>query len=147
LLYVDADYFKSFNDRYGHGRGDEVLRAIAGTLDTSIRRPRDIAARYGGEEFAIVLPETDFAGAWVIAENIRQTVVGMGITHEGSPYQVVTASIGIASAKPSRRSNQVSLLEAADQALYGAKAAGRNCVHSSEDGVGLHQQRHPHTAA
>jgi diguanylate cyclase (GGDEF)-like protein len=147
LLYVDADYFKSFNDRYGHGRGDEVLRAIAGTLDTSIRRPRDIAARYGGEEFAIVLPETDLAGARLIAEDIRQTVVGMGITHEGSPYQVVTASIGIASAKPSRGSHQACLLEAADQALYGAKAAGRNCVHSSEDDVGLHQQRHPHTAA
>jgi diguanylate cyclase (GGDEF)-like protein len=147
LLFVDADYFKSFNDRYGHGRGDEVLRAIASTLDMNIRRPRDIAARYGGEEFAVVLPETDLAGAQLIAETIRQTIVAMGIAHEGSPYHVVTASIGIASVQPSRGSERATFLETADQALYRAKAAGRNCVRNFEDGIESRQQRHPHAAA
>jgi diguanylate cyclase (GGDEF)-like protein len=147
LLFVDADYFKSFNDRYGHGRGDEVLCAIASTLDTNIRRPRDIAARYGGEEFAVVLPETDLAGAQLIAENIRQTIVGMGISHEGSPYHTVTASIGVASVQPSHGSERSAVLEAADRALYRAKAAGRNCVCNPEDGIGSRQRRLPHAAA
>jgi diguanylate cyclase (GGDEF)-like protein len=133
LLSIDADYFKSFNDRYGHGRGDEVLRAIAGTLDASIRRPRDIAARYGGEEFAVILPETDLAGAMRIADSIRQTISAMAIVHEGSPYHIVTASIGVASAQPSRRSERNILLEAADQALYRAKAAGRNAIRGPEE--------------
>jgi diguanylate cyclase (GGDEF)-like protein len=147
MLFVDVDYFKSFNDRYGHGRGDEVLRALANTLETSIRRPRDIAARYGGEEFAIVLPETDLAGAWMIAENIRQTIAAMSIAHEGSPYQIVTVSIGISSIQPSRGSDRDIVPEAADQALYRAKAAGRNCVRGPEDGVELQDKRLPHAAA
>ncbi|QRM30593.1 sensor domain-containing diguanylate cyclase [Microvirga sp. VF16] len=147
LLFVDADYFKSFNDRYGHGRGDEVLRGIASTLETNIRRPRDVAARYGGEEFAIVLPETDLAGARLIAENIRQTIIAMGIAHEGSPYQTVTASIGIASVQPSRGSERAAFLDAADQALYQAKAAGRNCVRSPEDGAKFQGALLPHEAA
>lgn len=147
LLFVDADYFKSFNDRYGHGRGDEVLCAIASTLDGNIRRPRDVAARYGGEEFAIVLPETDLVGARLLAETIRQTIAAMGIAHEGSPYQTVTASIGIASAQPSRGSERTVLLEAADQALYRAKAAGRNCVRSSEDDALMQHKAIPHAAA
>ncbi|KLK92564.1 hypothetical protein AA309_12670 [Microvirga vignae] len=131
LLYVDVDWFKSFNDRYGHGRGDEVLRTIAGTLDANIRRPRDVAARHGGEEFAVVLPETDLEGARMIAENIRKAILALGIVHEGSPYQLVTVSIGVASAKPSRGSNGSYLQEASDRALYEAKAAGRNCIHES----------------
>jgi len=140
LLFIDADYFKSFNDRYGHGRGDEVLRALAGTLDASIRRPRDIAARYGGEEFTVILPETDLTGALTIAENIRQTVTAMAIRHEGSPYQIVTASIGVASAQPSRGKERGTLLDAADQALYRAKAAGRNAVRSPDGDAGPQRQ-------
>ncbi|WP_262028411.1 diguanylate cyclase domain-containing protein [Microvirga sp. Mcv34] len=147
LIYIDADYFKNFNDHYGHGRGDETLSAIASTLESNIRRPRDVAARYGGEEFAIVLPETDLAGAQLIAENIRQSIVALNIVHEGSPYRVVTASIGIASVHPSRGSERGTLLEAADRALYGAKAAGRNCVHHLEDDVDPQQKRLPHAAA
>jgi len=129
MLYVDVDYFKGFNDRYGHGRGDEVLRGIGRTLHANIRRPRDIAARYGGEEFAILLPETDPAGAQMLAENIRRAVMAADLPHEGSPYQIVTVSIGVASAQPSSGTEWGVLLEAADQALYQAKAAGRNCVH------------------
>jgi len=147
LLFVDADYFKNFNDRYGHGRGDEVLRAVAVTLETSIRRPRDVAARYGGEEFAIILPETDPAGAGLIAEHILQSIVALNIAHEGSPYQVVTASIGIASARPSRGSERAVLLEAADQALYEAKAAGRNCLRVAEDTTQSQHKARPHAAA
>jgi len=147
VLFIDADYFKSFNDRYGHGRGDEVLRAVAGTLDASIRRPRDIAARYGGEEFAVILPETDLPGALRIAETIRQTITTMAIVHEGSPYQVVTASIGVASARPSRGSERNTLLEAADQALYRAKAAGRNAVRSPGEGAVPHRTSRPNATA
>ncbi|WP_262269823.1 sensor domain-containing diguanylate cyclase [Microvirga yunnanensis] len=147
LLFVDADYFKSFNDRYGHGRGDEVLSAVAGTLEASIRRPRDIAARYGGEEFAIILPETDPAGAGLIAETILQSIVALSIAHEGSPYQVVTASIGIASARPSRGSERAALLEAADQALYEAKAAGRNCLRIADNATQSRQEARPHAVA
>ncbi len=134
LLYVDADFFKDFNDRYGHGKGDEVLRAIASALNASIRRPRDIAARHGGEEFVVVLPETDLAGAQTIAENIRQAVVAMDRVHEASPYGIVTVSIGVASARPAGSGTGVPLLEAADRALYQAKADGRNCVHTAELG-------------
>ncbi|MBA1158567.1 sensor domain-containing diguanylate cyclase [Microvirga mediterraneensis] len=147
LLYIDADYFKNFNDHYGHGRGDEALRAVAGTLENNIRRPRDVAARYGGEEFAIVLPETDLAGARLIAENIRQNIIALDIAHEGSPYRVVTVSIGIASVHPSRGSVRATLLEAADRALYGAKAAGRNCIHHHEPGADPQHMRLPHAAA
>jgi diguanylate cyclase (GGDEF)-like protein len=128
LLYIDADWFKSFNDRYGHGRGDEVLQAVAGTLDANIRRPRDVAARHGGEEFAVVLPETDLAGARIIAENIRKAILALDAVHEASPYQRVTVSIGVASAAPSRESDRSMLQEASDRALYDAKNAGRNCV-------------------
>lgn len=129
LLYIDVDYFKSFNDRYGHGYGDQVLRSIATTLEANIRRPRDIAARHGGEEFAVVLPETDAVGAQLIAETIRQAIMGIGIAHERSPYKTVTVSIGVATARPPRGKATAHLLEAADSALYGAKASGRNRVH------------------
>ena len=147
LLYIDADYFKSFNDRYGHGRGDEVLRALAGTLDGSIRRPRDIAARYGGEEFAVILPETDMTGALTVADKVRQSITAMAIVHEGSPYHCVTASIGVASARPSRGNERNTLLDAADQALYRAKAAGRNCVRSPGEDIRSHQTALPNAAA
>ncbi|MXQ14283.1 sensor domain-containing diguanylate cyclase [Microvirga makkahensis] len=129
LLYIDVDYFKNFNDRYGHGDGDEVLRSIARALESNIRRPRDIAARHGGEEFAVVLPETDAGGAQIIAENIRQAIAAIGIVHGGSPYQILTVSIGAATAQPLRGTESTILLEAADAALYRAKRAGRNAIH------------------
>ena len=132
LLYIDADFFKSFNDRYGHGKGDDVLRTIAHMLNANIQRPRDVAARHGGEEFAVVLPETDVAGALLVAENIRQAIMALGIAHEGSPYHIVTVSIGVASARPPRGSVAAILFEAADTALYKAKAGGRNNVCTSE---------------
>ena len=147
LLYIDADFFKNFNDRYGHGRGDEVLGAIAGSLEASIRRPRDVAARHGGEEFAIVLPETDLSGALTIAENIRRTIASMDIVHEGSPYLTVTVSIGVAASRPSRGSERSVLLEAADRALYRAKASGRNSVCGPGSESAPMQPPLPHAAA
>lgn len=144
LLYIDVDFFKNYNDRCGHGRGDEVLSAIARTLNASIRRPRDIAARYGGEEFAVLLPETGLSGARTIAETIRQAVIDMHILHPGAPCEVATVSIGAATAKPSHDSSSQDLLEAADAALYRAKAAGRNCTFVSEEHGTQSHERSPH---
>jgi diguanylate cyclase (GGDEF)-like protein len=129
VLYVDADFFKRYNDQYGHGRGDDLLRAIAQTLEAHIRRPRDIAARYGGEEFTILLPDTDPSGAKLIAETIREAVMLMGVEHRHSPYGVATVSIGVASRQPSLGTVSTVLLDAADAAIYKAKAAGRKCVY------------------
>jgi diguanylate cyclase (GGDEF)-like protein len=128
LLYVDADFFKQYNDHYGHGRGDDLLWAIADTLQAYLRHPRDMAARYGGEEFTILLPETDPAEAERIAETIRQAVMMLGVEHQHSPYGVATVSIGVASKRPSLGTASTVLLNAADAALYEAKAAGRNRI-------------------
>ncbi len=105
-----------------------MLCANASVLDANIRRPFDMAARYGGEEFVMLLPDTDLEGARMVAEAIHRALRSLRIAHEGSPYQVVTASIGAAATQPSREGDRASLLEAADKALYEAKAAGRNCI-------------------
>jgi diguanylate cyclase (GGDEF)-like protein len=128
LLFVDGDFFKAYNDHYGHGAGDDLLRMIAHALDANIRRPRDTAARYGGEEFIVLLPETDEAGARMIAENIRHAVMALGVAHARSPFGVVTVSIGVASARPTHGCRGAGLVENADIAVYRAKSAGRNCV-------------------
>ncbi|WP_091136750.1 sensor domain-containing diguanylate cyclase [Microvirga guangxiensis] len=128
LLYVDADFFKAYNDHYGHGKGDDLLCAIASTLKEHVERPRDLAARYGGEEFTVLLPDTDPSGARMIAEEIREAIMLMGIEHKRNSHGLATVSIGIASARPSLSTPADTLLEAADNALYQAKAAGRNCV-------------------
>ncbi|WP_166802420.1 sensor domain-containing diguanylate cyclase [Microvirga pakistanensis] len=147
VLFVDADYFKNFNDQYGHARGDEALCAIARVLDANIRRPFDLAARHGGEEFIVLLPDTDLKGARMIAENIRHAVLSLGISHVGSPYQVVTVSIGIASIRPSQGGDRDALLEAADKALYEAKASGRSCICEYEMPIVCHGQGLPSVVA
>ena len=124
LVMIDIDWFKTYNDRFGHRVGDEALicvsRAIAG-----ISRSHDLVARYGGEEFAVVLPETDLAGGQVFAEKIRQAVEASEFGSErGEP---ITVSVGIAPLTPECGSAN-SLVEAADAQLYRAKAEGRNCV-------------------
>jgi len=131
LLMLDVDYFKSYNDHAGHQRGDECLRAIAARLRTCIRRRCDLVGRYGGEEFIAVLPDTDAAGAQVVARHILDDIRQLAIWHPGSPYQRVTVSIGVASLAdlpPSKLGNREALLNCADRALYAAKAAGRNTV-------------------
>ena len=138
VLFVDADYFKNFNDEYGHRRGDEVLCAIAEALKVNTRRLMDMAARYGGEEFVILLPDSDPGDAREVAVRIHQSILSLGIEHATSPHRFVTASIGIASMHPSDESDKVALLEAADAALYAAKTSGRSCIreHGAEGAIG-----------
>ncbi len=127
LLIVDADHFKRFNDRFGHARGDVALKAIAGCIARRLRRPADLAARYGGEEFAILLPDTDIAGAEALAEDIRRDV--MAISRDPlEDLSGLTVSIGVATARPAASGAFVNLFLEADAALYAAKAGGRNGV-------------------
>jgi diguanylate cyclase (GGDEF)-like protein len=128
LLMLDADLFKAYNDTYGHQAGDMALRGIADCIRAAIKRPADLAARYGGEEFAVLLPSTDRQGALQIAEAIRAAVFAMALKHEKSLYGVVTVSVGLACMYPRQTGDAAKLLRAADDALYLAKASGRNRV-------------------
>lgn len=128
LLVADVDFFKQFNDNYGHQAGDECLKAVARSLNSESKRPADLAARLGGEEFVVLLPQTDVEGARQFAEGIREGVAAMAIPH---PYSdaapVVTISVGVATAYPTRYAlDPEVLLQEADRALYEAKRAGRN---------------------
>jgi diguanylate cyclase (GGDEF)-like protein/PAS domain S-box-containing protein len=129
MLMIDLDFFKLFNDTYGHWAGDECLKAVAAEIRKVIQRPTDFAGRYGGEEFSVVLPTTDAAGAQKIGERIRRAVESLVIPHQCSLLGgVVTVSVGVAAKVPARDESVQMLVEAADQALYQAKAAGRNRV-------------------
>ncbi|MGV7210055.1 diguanylate cyclase domain-containing protein [Oxalobacteraceae bacterium A2-2] len=134
LMLCDVDYFKSYNDSYGHLAGDLCLKKVAAVLTEHLKRPADLAARYGGEEFAIILPETDLAGALIVAESCRRHLEQLGIDNPQAPSgNVVTMSIGVATVVPSPASSVERLLEQADQALYAAKRAGRNRILSAAD--------------
>jgi diguanylate cyclase (GGDEF)-like protein len=126
LLLIDVDHFKPFNDHYGHVAGDECLRKISAIITENINRPGDLAARYGGEEFAVVLPGTDYVGAFLVAEKIRRAVSQAGICHSESAEGMVTVSIGVAAYDPASQAQPDDLVGAADKALYVAKASGRN---------------------
>ena len=126
LLLIDIDHFKQFNDRYGHVLGDECLKAVGALIKDSIKRPGDLAARYGGEEFAVVLPGTDGPGALVVAEQIRQAIAALEVPGEQATALRVTVSIGVSALIPAQADSPQSLIQAADQALYAAKKAGRN---------------------
>ncbi len=129
LLMIDVDRFKAYNDRYGHPAGDKCLKLVANCLREAALRPGDSLARYGGEEFVAILPNTDEDGAYVIAERLRRSLRELALPHEGSEKGVVTVSVGIASYGANvidRRDTE--LLRRADQALYDAKAAGRDRV-------------------
>jgi diguanylate cyclase (GGDEF)-like protein len=129
LIMIDVDRFKQFNDRYGHLVGDECLKKIAGVLKDTPGRVSDMAARYGGEELAVLLPETDAAGAQMIAERIRVEIEALAIAHTANPGGVVTVSAGVSALRPTLRDgNPLALVQAADEALYDAKAQGRNRV-------------------
>jgi diguanylate cyclase (GGDEF)-like protein len=130
LLLLDIDYFKRYNDHYGHPGGDQCLRRVAGAVRSALRFPDDIAARYGGEEFAVILPKTDEAMALGIAERVRQSVLSIDVLHERSEVaKIVTVSIGAATVRPDNtRMTAEQLIGAADQALYEAKQKGRNRV-------------------
>ena len=128
LAMVDVDWFKRYNDHYGHQKGDDCLRQVARLLDAHLRRSGDVAARYGGEEFAFIAPNTDAPTAVGMAESFSRALVTMGIAHEVSQFGCVTVSIGIAVVLPTDAQTPEFLLAQADQALYQAKDAGRNRV-------------------
>jgi diguanylate cyclase (GGDEF)-like protein len=128
LLIADVDYFKNYNDHYGHLRGDDCLRRITFCLGDALVRETDFAARYGGEEFAALLPTTAEQGALQVAERLRQGVLAAGLTHAASPFGQVTVSVGVASMGPTAGDDPLALVTLADGALYAAKRAGRNQV-------------------
>ena len=133
LLLVDIDWFKGFNDRYGHPAGDGCLRSVGAALAGQAYRPADLPARIGGEEFGIILPVTEEAGAFQVAERLRASIANLGMRHEGSASGTLTVSIGAATVRPyTLQSEAGTLVDAADHALYRAKAAGRNTVCRSE---------------
>jgi diguanylate cyclase (GGDEF)-like protein len=129
LLMLDIDHFKNYNDLHGHQEGDRVLKAVAQVLREAVKRPGDLAARYGGEELAVLLVGADLAGAQELARELCQRVEGLSLAHGASPVSpVLTVSLGVSAARPRPGSRPRELLGAADQALYRAKAEGRNRV-------------------
>lgn len=129
VVLCDIDYFKQYNDYYGHQKGDECLKQVAKTLAANIHRPGDLVARYGGEEFVILLPDTTTRGCQVIAERMRTAVESLGINHtKSSAYPSLTMSFGVATIIPGGDVAPELLLIPADEALYRAKASGRNRV-------------------
>lgn len=143
LIMLDIDFFKNFNDTYGHVQGDECLQIVAHTVAQCLNRPTDMAARYGGEEFVCLLPETDILGAVSLAESIRKAVMQRGIAHAGSQVaSVVTVSIGVVACHCAESTTPEQIVQLADEQLYQAKHAGRNCVKFAADGEGLHIQSH-----
>ncbi|GHA10370.1 GGDEF domain-containing protein [Devosia pacifica] len=127
LLLIDIDHFKKFNDTYGHQTGDQVLRLVAMTLKANVKN-RDTAARYGGEEFAAILPATNLRGAKALAEQLRMAVHGKELLKRSTQEKLgrITVSIGVATLR--RDDTPQSIVERADQCLYAAKGAGRDCV-------------------
>jgi diguanylate cyclase (GGDEF)-like protein len=129
LVLMDIDFFKYYNDNYGHGMGDICLKQVATALFAGITRPADLLARYGGEEFIALLPNTDIEGARMIAERLRGNVEALQLTHVYSDVAAfVTISAGLASLSPEAQDTAQNLLNQADQMLYRAKEAGRNRV-------------------
>ncbi|WP_460141989.1 sensor domain-containing diguanylate cyclase [Pseudomonas sp. S2_E01] len=126
LLMLDIDYFKRFNDAYGHVAGDACLQTVGRILEECVRRPSDLVARYGGEEIAVIMPNTSTEGAVVVAHSILQRLQFENIAHDASPFGRVTVSIGIVTATGAQLEPLQGVIEVADAALYTAKAQGRN---------------------
>lgn len=129
VLMIDIDYFKAYNDRYGHQAGDECLIAVSAAIASALERPQDSVARYGGEEFAAIMPGTSETGALKVAERVRTAVEALAMEHASSTVSpVITVSVGYASIIPDAGLNPSALLDLADAALYRAKESGRNRV-------------------
>ncbi len=129
LIMIDIDYFKAYNDHYGHQSGDNCLHQVAQAIEATIQRSADLVARYGGEEFVVILPDTDYINARQLAENIRGSVQSLNIPHVGNKRQsVVTISLGVACCVPDLQHDFATLLNEADANLYKAKQQGRNQV-------------------
>ena len=129
LIFIDIDYFKTYNDHYGHQAGDDCLRQVAAAINGSARRPGEVAARYGGEEFVVILPHTAAAEAYKFAIRLCELVEKLQLAHEKSTISdCVTISVGVASAMPGNGQSAQALIAEADQCLYEAKCVGRNCA-------------------
>lgn len=129
LVMVDIDYFKNYNDYYGHQAGDDCLKQVTSLIQEAVKRSSDWVCRYGGEEFIVILPNTDENGAKIVAENIRKTIEKSKIPHEGSLIcDYLTVSVGTAAIVPTKHCTVEGLIEKADEALYRAKSSGRNRV-------------------
>ncbi|GGC66296.1 GGDEF domain-containing protein [Undibacterium terreum] len=129
LIVVDVDFFKQYNDYYGHIRGDECLKQIAQALGLSVTRSRDLVARFGGEEFVLVLPETDAEAVLHVAERCKRKLENLQIPHEASSIgRFVTASMGVGTIRPSPEMESKHFVEAVDKLLYKAKQNGRNRI-------------------
>lgn len=127
IIICDVDYFKRYNDTYGHQMGDECLQKIAEAIKQALKRPADLVARYGGEEFVVLLPNTQASGAWIVAQEIQDHVRQLSLEHQASlvsPF--ITMSMGLSSTIPTHETSGEELFEIADQALYEAKKQGRD---------------------
>ncbi|MBW8364073.1 MAG: sensor domain-containing diguanylate cyclase [Rhizobium sp.] len=129
VIMLDIDYFKQYNDCYGHIEGDACLKRVAQTLNSAATRARDLFARFGGEEFVLVLPGTDEGSAAKIAERCRSLIFKEQIPHAQSPVsQILTVSLGVGTIIPSHQDDPLAFIEAVDRRLYQAKQHGRNCI-------------------
>jgi diguanylate cyclase (GGDEF)-like protein len=129
LLLMDIDFFKTYNDHYGHLAGDECLKIIAREISTVVRRPADLFARYGGEEFVLLLPDIESRGAAFIAKKVQETIKSVNVSHAYSPVAgYITLSIGVATRVPQEGQSHNDLISEADKMLYMAKQNGRNQI-------------------
>jgi len=129
LIMIDIDYFKQYNDHYGHIQGDDCLRRVAQVLSAAATRARDFLARFGGEEFVLVLPETDAEAAKNVAERCRSLIFKEQIFHEKSQVsQLLTVSLGVGTIIPMRSDTPLMFVDKVDRRLYQAKQKGRNCI-------------------
>ena len=134
VIMADIDWFKAYNDEYGHQAGDDCLKMVAQALRNAAKRAADFVARYGGEEFVIILPDTDGDGAAKLSECMRKQVEDLNIEHTKSPFGRVTISLGLAATVPLGQEYAPELIETADKALYEAKNSGRNCIRQGSAG-------------
>lgn len=134
VIMADVDYFRAYNDTYGHLAGDDCLKQVAHALLRAAKRPADVVARYGGEEFVVALPNTDLAGAICVAQSIHTKMQEMEIIHTASPVSpMVTLSMGVVTQIPGQNAAPTQLLEQADRSLFQAKTQGRNCIQTAPD--------------
>ena len=129
IVMIDLDFFKFYNDTYGHQKGDHCLKKVANVIEAAMKRPADMAARFGGEEFVLVLPETSFKGAMRLSKELRKSIFDLNLEHKANPNESrVTISLGVATAVVDKEADFKNLLSKADKALYAAKNNGRNQV-------------------
>ena len=129
LIFLDIDYFKQYNDHYGHIQGDDCLKLMGKILSTAGTRSRDFFARFGGEEFVLVLPETDEKAARLVAERCSQLILDAQISHEKSQVsQYITVSMGVGTITPTQQDKPLAFIKKVDKRLYQAKKNGRNCI-------------------